>query len=442
MRHVEISLRSDSRDPILEVLEAKSIDYTVVSADEDSEYAALVTFTLPKNAVETVLDELRDAGLDEEDHTVIVTADMVISRRFGDFKEGFENRVLGDERLDRRELYADADALIPTIPVYVTMTLLSSIVATAGLLLDSPAVVVGSMVIAPLIGPALAASVGTVLDETELFLTGIKYQALGIGVAVVGATAFAWLAKSLFLVPPGVNVVEIEEVGKRFLPDLLSLFVAFGAGIAGVLSLATGLSTALVGVMIAAALIPPAAATGIAIAWGIPTAAVGSIVLVFVNFLGINITGLLALWSIGYRPEVWGEAGRTRLKVRRHIVVFAVATIVLSTFLVGVTWASYERATLENDISAEAETVLESPAYRTVYLLDVELFLEQGVPFEPAAVLEEGDGFDGPQRVVISVEQPVGDSNPDLASALSEKINRGRGAEITVHVRFTEYDTA
>ncbi len=441
MRHIEISLRPDTREPVLEVLEAEGIDYTLVPA-EGNEYVALVSFTLPRNAVETVLDDLQAAGLSEDDHTVVVTAETVISRTFGTLKSRYASDALGDDRLARHELYAESDALISTVPIYLTMTLLSAIVATAGLLLDSAAVVVGSMVIAPLIGPALAASVGTVLNEGDLFRQGLAYQLLGVAVAIVGAAAFAWLAKSMFLVPPGINIVEIDEVSERLLPDLLSLFIAFGAGIAGALSLATGISAALVGVMIAAALIPPAGAAGIAIAWGAPVAAIGSLILVFVNLLAINITGLFTLWLMGYRPQVWTDTGDAQRQVRRRLAIATVAMLVLSTFLVGVTWASYERATLENQVTAETEDVLESPAYDDVSLVDVELLLEEDVPFDPPAFLEGELRLDRPERVVITVEQPVDDSNPELAEELDERISDRTGYEMDVHVRFLEYDGA
>ncbi|SDQ34552.1 TIGR00341 family protein [Natronobacterium texcoconense] len=441
MRHVEVSLRPQTREPVLAVLDSERIDYTVVPADDDSEYDALVSFTLPKNAVEVVLDELEEAGLGEDDHTVIVTADTVISRKFGALKQRY-TKTLDDERLARHELYAESEGLMSTLPVYVTLTLVSAIVATAGLLLDSAAVVVGSMVIAPLIGPALAASVGTVLNEHDLFWTGVTYQLLGVGIAIAGAATFAWLSKSLFLVPPGIDVVEIDEVSERVLPNLLSLFVAFGAGIAGVLSLSTGVSVALVGVMIAAALIPPAAAAGIAIAWGVPNAAVGSLILVFVNLLGVNITGLFTLWAMGYRPHIRAETGIARQLVRRRLVVFTIVILVLSTFLVGVTWASYERASLENDVTTEAEAVLDSPAYQDVSLVEVELFLEEGLLFEPAIRLEEGTLLEQPERIVITVEQPADDDHPELASELDDRISTEIGDDVTVHVRFVEYDTA
>ncbi len=62
--------------------------------------------------------------------------------------------------------------------------------------------------------------------------------------------------------------------------------------------------------MIAAALIPPAAAAGIAIAWGQPSAAIGSTVLVLVNVLSVNLAGLLTLWYTGYRPRTCFQSVR------------------------------------------------------------------------------------------------------------------------------------
>nr|WP_277613495.1 DUF389 domain-containing protein [Natrinema hispanicum] len=208
------------------------------------------------------------------------------------------------------------------------------------------------------------------------------------------------------------------------------------------LCLSTGTSVTLVGVMITAALIPPAAAAGIAIAWWIPNAAVGSLVLVFVNLLGVNITGLLTLWAMGYRPQIQSEEGIARQLVRRRLIVLTFVILVLSIFLIGVTWASYERASLENDVTTEAEAVLDSSAYQDIYLVEVELFLEEEIPFEPVVRIEEGSLFEGPERIVITVEQPSDDDHPELVSELDERITDETGDDVRVDVRFIEYDTA
>jgi uncharacterized membrane protein len=110
------------------------------------------------------------------------------------------------------------------------MTNVSALIATAVLLLDLPAVVVRSVVIAPLIGPAMAASVGTVLDEEPLFVRGMRPQALGLVLAVGSAALFGLLLRFSPLIPPGTDVLAIPQVRERLAPDVLSLAVALGAG--------------------------------------------------------------------------------------------------------------------------------------------------------------------------------------------------------------------
>jgi len=133
------------------------------------------------------------------------------------------------------------------------MTVISAVIATAGLLLNSPATVVGSMVIAPLIGPAMSAAVGTVVDDEEMFRRGVRMQVLGVAVAIAAATLFAFALRWLALVPPGLDPLDLAEVSERLAPNVLVLVVAIGAGLAGIISLMTGVSAALVGVMIAVA---------------------------------------------------------------------------------------------------------------------------------------------------------------------------------------------
>jgi len=79
------------------------------------------------------------------------------------------NGVAEDDRISREELQTKARNLSRSTTNYIALTLISAIVATAGLLQDSAAVVVGSMVIAPLIGPAMASCVGTVVSDDTLF---------------------------------------------------------------------------------------------------------------------------------------------------------------------------------------------------------------------------------------------------------------------------------
>ena len=153
------------RAAVVRALDDEGVDYVVTDETSGREYTAVATFPLPTAAVEPVLDRLREAGIDESTYTVIVAAETVISRRFEALEEEYEEDAeRGGDRISREELQAKADDLASGLWTYVLMTVISAVIATAGLQPDSPATVVGSMVIAPLIGPAMSAAIGRCVD--------------------------------------------------------------------------------------------------------------------------------------------------------------------------------------------------------------------------------------------------------------------------------------
>ncbi|WP_137289427.1 TIGR00341 family protein [Natronorubrum halophilum] len=423
MRLVQLTVPTGKRQLILERLEERGIDYVLTDENSNRDYTAVVYFPLPSPAVEPVLDELDEAGVDEDAYTVVVDAETVVSRRFESLREEYENGDVATDRISRQELEAEADSLTPTFAVYAIMTVISAVVATAGLLLDSPAVVVGSMVIAPLIGPALGLCVGSVIADEELFKESLLYQIVGIVLAIGAAAIFAWLVRMTNIVPPGLNIGSVGEISERLAPDLLSLVIALGAGVAGIISIATGTSVALVGVMIAAALIPPAAAAGIAIAWGQPSAAIGSTALVLVNVLSVNLAGLLTLWWAGYRPENLFSLGETQQRVRRRVIGLAVIVLVFAMFLGAITYSSYAVATFEENARTETEMVLSQEEFAEYQLLEFEVIMDDDYPFV------------GPERVIVTIGGPQGEMSPALADTLYERINRHADNPVGVEIR-------
>ncbi|MFC4542521.1 TIGR00341 family protein [Halosolutus amylolyticus] len=426
MRLVQLTIPTGKRQTILETLDDRGIDYVVTDEESSRDYTAVAYFPLPSAAVEPILDEIHEAGIDEDAYTVVVDAETVVSRRFAELKAEYEDGDVESERISRQELQAEADSLTPTFEIFATMTIISAVVATAGLLLDSPAVVVGSMVIAPLIGPALGASVGSVIDDEELFFESVTYQIVGVVLAIAAAAIFAWIVKTTNVVPPGLDITAVDEISERLAPDLLSLAIALGAGVAGIVSIATGISVALVGVMIAAALIPPAAAAGVAIAWGQPSAAIGSTVLVLVNVLSVNLAGLLTLWYVGYRPDNLFALDETESRVRRRVIGLAVIVLVFAVFLGAITYTSWEAGNFEQDAREEVELTLEDEEYDQFQLLDLEVVMDDNYPFR------------GPERVVVTIGGPPGASAPDLADTIHERVNRHADDPVDVQVRYVQ----
>jgi uncharacterized hydrophobic protein (TIGR00271 family) len=285
------------------------------------------------------------------------------------------------------------------------------------------------MVIAPLIGPAMSAAIGTVVDDEALFRRGVRMQILGVAVAVLAATLFAFALRSLALVPPGLDPLELAEVSERLAPNVLVLVVAVGAGVAGIVSLMTGVSATLVGVMIAVALIPPAAAVGIGIAFRIPRLVLGAGVIVAVNVLSINLSALVMLWYEGYRPQRWFREDEARSAFLKRVAVLVFAIALLSVFLGGVTYESYVASTTESDIRAAASDEL--TAIDAEYEL-LELEVERTGTVPPLDT----------ERVVITAGVPPGSSVEGIAPALDARIERVAGTEVRVEVRTVTVERA
>ncbi|MFW6436295.1 MAG: TIGR00341 family protein [Halococcoides sp.] len=424
MRLLQVSIPTGKREAVLDALDDEDLDYVVGDETSGRGFEAVVYVPLPTAAVEPVLERLRTAGIDERAYTVVLEANTVISRRFEDLEDRYAEDT-DEDRIAREELTSAARDLVPSRSTFGVMSLISAIIATAGLLLDSPAVIVGSMVIAPLIGPAMAASVGTVVDDQKLFERGVVYQVGGIGLSILSAAVFAWLIKTTGVVPAGTDVAAIPAVQERLAPGILSLVVAVGAGVAGMISLAAGVSTAIVGVMIAVALIPPAATVGIALAWGEPGAALAAGVLTLVNLLSINLAALIVLQHLGYRPQRWFRLEEARVATLKRIAALAIAIGVLSVVLVGVTFTAQQQATHDADLRAIATDTVEQ--YPDIAIENVDIERNDGTIDRP------------PRAIVVDVTIPWERSPPALADAIVAELPPSLSSvDVTVRYRYQQ----
>jgi uncharacterized hydrophobic protein (TIGR00271 family) len=285
------------------------------------------------------------------------------------------------------------------------------------------------MVIAPLIGPAMAAAVGTVIDDGELFRRGVKFQVLGVLLSVLAATGFAFLVESTNLVQV-TDPRAIDQVRERLSPDFLSLAVALGAGAAGAISLTTGVSTALVGVMIAVALIPPAATVGIGIAYGLEAVALSAGVLTLVNLLSIELAALVVLYYAGYAPEGFLQAKGARMATIKRVGALLVAIALLSLFLGGVTYDSYQQARTETAVERAVDEAL-AEEFPSVERLDTAIGTEQRL-----LVLQR------PTDVVVTVGVPPGTDTAGLVTTLDAAVDDAVGHDVGVEVRFVTVEHA
>ncbi|RXK51342.1 TIGR00341 family protein [Halorientalis pallida] len=421
MRLVQVLVPDGTRSAVLDELDAEGIDYAVFEETGRGEFEALVQFPVPENGVETVLDRLRAAGIREDAYTIVLAPETVVSMRLPALRAKYAGH-----RISRDELIARALDLAPASSTFFALILLSTTIATTGLLLDSAATIIGAMVVAPLMGPAISASVGAVLDDRSLASRGVSLQAIGLAVAILTGAVVGVVVRGTILVPPGLDLESIPQVAERTSPNFLSLFLALGSGIAGAISVVRDVGSALVGVAIAVALIPPAATSGLGIAWLDWTVAVAAAVLVLVNLLAINLSALLVLWIAGFRPEEADRTARARSSVRARVALLVAAIAALSLVLGLVTYASFKASTFESETNDELAQI-----FRTEYPERLD-FVDVTVEYEPTDIL-----LGNPAEVNVLVGRPATEPPPpDLAARLDRRLTNATGEDVVVRVGF------
>jgi uncharacterized hydrophobic protein (TIGR00341 family) len=212
--------------------------------------------------------------------------------------EQTEERPQSTEQATREELYAEIERGARMDATFLQLVLLSTIVAAIGLLTSNVAIVIAAMLIAPLLGPNLAMAFGSTLGDRELVARAAVANAAGIALSVVCAAAAG------FALPAASFSVELMAQTKL---DYDNILLALASGAAAALSLTTKLSSTLVGVMVAVALLPPAATLGYMIGAAQLRLAAGAAALLAVNIVCVNLAAQLVFLAKGIKPRTWIE---------------------------------------------------------------------------------------------------------------------------------------
>lgn len=419
MRLVRALVTEENREAIVDVLREKDVDFVVSSGTAEPAGSSVVEFPIPTDGLGDILDAVRDAGLDEE-YLVILEAENAITPH----SETLWDRYATDfDPLRPPELRSKARELSLDPVAYTAMIFLSAVIAAVGLLVDSPAIVVGSMVIAPFVGPTLTAAVGGVTGDRAMVVDSIRIQALGLVVAILGAGVLAGFMRVTGFAPTPLDVGAIELVGVRMAPGLPSIIVGLAAGVAAAFGLTTKGTGSLIGVMIAAALIPAAGVVGIAAVWNEPLIALGSAALLVSTMAAINCAMYATLWAL-YRSQEF-EPALVGDRTPSRAAVVTVVLIVLGASIAGV--ATYEQTTFQHTVTEEVERVLDEPRYERLSVVSIRT--QYGGT----------DPFTGPESVTVTVTKNANTSYPQLSERLYRRIAAATDRSVTVDVRFETY---
>ncbi|MFZ3340807.1 MAG: DUF389 domain-containing protein [Terriglobales bacterium] len=241
------------------------------------------------------------------------------------------------------EIHQDADESRQFDIVYFAMLVLSALIALLGLLLNSPAVIIGAMLISPLMGPILAC--GHALTSADWQIG--KKAARNVGLSVAEAILITVIATRLSPLREAT-----PEILARTNPNLMDLLIAFFSGIAGTLALASRkiVVTILPGVAIATALIPPLATVGYGVGtlqWPIAS---GAVMLFLTNFASIVLSAGLVFLLIGVRPRR-ADADQQHFIARHRIAIAVLVVLGLSVPLMKTLKNAAQQAQLRTEVS-------------------------------------------------------------------------------------------
>lgn len=195
---------------------------------------------------------------------------------------------------DFKELFLSLKNSAKFSYIFLTLMVLSTLVATTGLFANSSPVIIGAMILAPLMSPIISLSMGVIRANDFLITQSAKTLVIGVSMALFVSALFTYL----------IPLHEItNEMQSRLHPNLLDLFVAIFSGIAGAYaSSKEEIAKSLAGVAIAVALVPPLSVTGIGIGFGDLEMIYGSFLLFTTNLVGITLSAAITFIVLGYSP--------------------------------------------------------------------------------------------------------------------------------------------
>lgn len=273
---------------------------------------------------QAVLDSLQELLTNTNNARIVVLpVEAVLPRPESpaepDQAKGAANK--GSTGATREELYNQIEKGARLSVNHIVLVILSTVVAAIGLLENNVAVIIGAMVIAPMLGPNLSLAFAATLGDRDLMWHSLITNLAGVALALVLTIAIGLIWPVVTL-----NTEILARTGINF--DGVVLALASGA--AAALSLTTGVATALVGVMVAVALLPPTATLGMMLASAQMELAAGAALLLAVNIVSVNLSANLVFLLKGVRPRTWIEKRQAQQSAVWIVLFWVVALAVLS----------------------------------------------------------------------------------------------------------------
>lgn len=295
MVHLRIvAPRADSAG-VLEVLERDDsiVNVAVLEDAVRKPRGDLILCDVAREQASVVIAELRELGVQDRGSITVELIETQLSQVSIDAEKAASGSP-GDAVIWEEVTARTSESATLTFTFAVFMAL-STLITAVGIFLDSPILIVGGMVVGPEFGPIAGFCVAFVARQRHLATKSAVALAVGFPLAIASALIASLIFKWTGVTPDTFTEADHGFADQISHPDFLSFFIAVCAGTAGVLSLSTAKSGALIGVVISVTTIPAAANVGVATAYGDGSAALGSLGQLALNVAGILVAGVVTL---------------------------------------------------------------------------------------------------------------------------------------------------
>ncbi len=337
MKIIEVIADAGHHDTILSIAEQQQVDDMWFGPrNEDGRIAARLLVRPEKR--QKVLGALQTVLHNADNYRVLIipldtalpkpaqpegeplTADSLNTQQQAEKKAKEKTRKKAALMSTREEILAQVEKDTQLDDNFILLIILSTIVAAIGLLENNLAVIVGAMVIAPLLGPNIAFSLGASLGETKLVIESLKTIFVGVTIAILFSIGIG-------LIWPGD--FDSMELMSRTDVAYSGTAIALASGAAASLSLVSGTSSVLVGVMVAVALMPPTVTIGLMLSISEYNLALGAALLLAVNIVCINLSAKLIFLFRGIKPRTWLDAHKANQSRLLYIMIWIILLVLL-----------------------------------------------------------------------------------------------------------------
>jgi len=324
-RSVEMVIPRNEENNALKTLD--SLDVLNYNYSSISNSLSRFKIIAKQENTEKILETLQNQFSSQDGFNILVqNIDVYLPEPVAKKKEKFSSIYdIKKERISREEIYRYINGMTNLNSIYLLMVILSSLVAAVGVLNNNVALIIGAMIIAPLMGPAIGLSYGIIMGDRNLVFMALKSSMVGILIAFVISV---FLGIILTVNPTIPSIITRTNVGHG------GFIVALASGFAGALAVTTELSSTLVGVMIGISLMPPLVTFGLLIGSGDYFLAWGAFLIFIVNLMCIYFASLLTFYKEGLKPLNKDKVESVHKSSKRYIYIFLIILIVL--FLVNI----------------------------------------------------------------------------------------------------------